>query len=216
MKLNKVKCVILDFDGTMYSDGDWSNEPILFGDYLVSKNLLPEYKTRDEKIEYLQKKYPNYHLIQQMFAFLHDNGIDDSDFRKYNNDNICEIRTENIKFIDPKLISDLAKSYALYIISDSAIPYLEFYLDHAKINKNNFESIFSNEYNDEGYTKIPMMKKVLAQTGFNPEEIIMIGDSEKSDIIPAKLLGIQTHHVMHVSETEKLLKRLIRIKNSSF
>ena len=29
MKLNKIKCVVLDFDGTLYSNGDWSNEPKL-------------------------------------------------------------------------------------------------------------------------------------------------------------------------------------------
>lgn len=214
MNLKKIKCVVLDFDGTMYSGGDWSNEPILFGDFLVKKNLLPEYPTRDEKLEYLKNKYPNYHVIQQMFAFLHDNGIDDSEFRQYNEENICEIRSEDIVFINPELISGLAKSYSLYMISDSAIPYLEFYLEHAGLDKREFKEILSNEYKDEGLTKIPMMKKVLAKTGLKPDEVLMIGDSEKSDIIPAKLVGFQTCHVMHVSETEKILKKLIRAKNS--
>lgn len=215
MNLKKIKCVVLDFDGTMYSDGDWSNEPILFGDYLVNKNLLPEYPTRDEKLEYLKKRYPNYHIIQQMFAFFHDSGIDDSDFRRFNDENICEIRSEDIVFIKPELISGLAKSYMLYMISDSAIPYLEFYLEHAGIDKRNFKEILSNEYNDEGFTKIPMMKKVLSETGLKPEEIIMVGDSIKSDIVPAKLVGFQTCHVEHVSDTEKILRKLIRAKNSS-
>lgn len=215
MKLNKVKCVILDFDGTLYSDGDWSNEPKLFGEYLLKKNYLPEHKTWEDKMAQLEKMYPNYHIIQQVFAFLHDNGIDDSEFRKFNDDNICEIRTDSIVFIKPETIEELAKGYLVYMISDSAIPYLKFYLKHAGVDEANFKKILSNEYNDEGYTKIPMMKNVLADTGLSPEEVIMIGDSEKSDIIPAKLLGIQTHHVKHVSETEKILKKLIRFKNSS-
>lgn len=215
MKLNKIKCVILDFDGTLYSDGDWSNEPKLFGDYLVAKNYLPDFKTREEKMAKLEEMYPGYHIIQQMFAFMHDNNIDDSDFRKFNDENICEIRTESIVFINPDIIDELVKSYKIYMISDSAIPYLEFYLEHAKIDKTSFEAILSNEYKDEGYTKIPMMKKVLAKTGLTPDELIMIGDSEKSDIIPARLLGLQTCHVKHVSETEKILRKLIRIKNSN-
>ena len=212
MKLNKVKCVILDFDGTLYSDGDWSNEPKLFGEYLVRKNYLPAFETWEEKMAELERLYPNYHIIQQVFAFLHDNGIDDSEFRKYNNDNICEIRNETIVFLKPEIIDKLAKSYKIYMISDSAIPYLEFYLDHAKIDKSKFEKILSNEYNDEGYTKIPMMKQVLSETGLAADEIIMIGDSEKSDIIPAKLLGIQTQHVKHVSETEKILKKIPMVR----
>ena len=214
MNLKKIKCVVLDFDGTMYSDGDWSNEPKLFGQYLMSKNYLPEYETVDEKMARLVEIYPNYHIIQQMFAFLHDNVIDDSDFRKFNDENICEIRNETIVFLGAETIEELAKNYKIYMISDSAVPYLEFYLEHAGIDKKHFESILSNEYRDEGFTKIPMMKKILKETGFKPDEVIMIGDSEKSDIVPAKLVGFQTCHVKHVSETEKILKKLIRIKNS--
>ena len=214
MELKKVKCVILDFDGTLYSNGDWSNEPKLFGEYLMNKNYLSEYGSADERMAKLGEMYPNYHIIQQMFAYLHDNGIDDGDFRKFNNENICEIRSKDIVFLKPEIIDNLAKNYQLYMISDSAIPYLEFYLDHAEIDKSKFKKIMTNEYRDAGYTKIPMMKKVLAETGFKPDELIMIGDSEKSDIVPAKLLGLQTCHVKHVSETEKILNKLIRIKNS--
>lgn len=214
MDLKKIKCVVLDFDGTMYSDGDWSNEPKLFGQYLLSKNYLPEFETADAKMAHLDEIYPNYHIIQQMFAFLKDNGIDDRDFRKFNDENIYEIRSDNIVFLKPEAISELAKSYKIYLISDSAVPYLEFYLDFAGIEKRNFEAILSNEYKDEGFTKIPMMKKILAETDLKPAEVIMIGDSEKSDIVPAKLIGFQTCHVKHVSDTEKILKKLIRIKNS--
>ena len=214
MNLNKIKCVVLDFDGTMYSYGDWSNEPKLFGSYLVSKNYLPECDGWENKMARLAEIYPQYHIIQQMFAFLADNGIDDSEFRKFNDENICEIRTNEIVFLKPETIDKLAESYKVYIISDSAIPYIEFYLDHAKIDKSKFQAILTNEYRDEGYTKIPMMKQIIKETGLSPDEIIMVGDSERSDIVPAKLLGIQTHHVKVVEETEKILKKLIRIKNS--
>lgn len=214
MNLKKIKCVILDFDNTMYSDGDWSHEDECFGKFLVEKNLLSEYGDWQARIDFLREKYPQYHLLQFMFAFLHDNGIDDGEFRKYNDENVCEIRGENTVFINPKVISNLAKYYKVYIISDSSVPYLEFYLNHAKIDKRKFQAILSNEYNDEGYTKIPMMKKVLKETGLKPNEIIMVGDSEKSDIAPAKLVGFQTFLVNHVSETEKILQDLINLKNS--
>ena len=214
MNLNKIKCVILDFDGTMYSGADWSKESELFGRFLVENNYISECGTLEEKVSKLSEIYPNYHLIQQIFAYLHDNGIDDSSFRKFNNENICEIRSKDIVFLKPEIVDRLAKNYKIYIISDSAVPYLEFYLDYAGIDKTRFEKILSNEYNDAGYTKIPMMKKVLHETGANSDEVIMVGDSEKSDIVPAKLLGLQTCHVKHVSETEKILNRLIRIKNS--
>ena len=94
------------------------------------------------------------------------------------------------------------------------MPYIEFYLDYANINKNDFTEIIDNKYDDEGYTKIPMMKKVLRDTNLKPDEIIMIGDSEMSDISPAKLVGFQTCLVNTVYDTEKILQDLINLKAS--
>ena len=216
MNIKKIKCIILDFDGTMYSNGAWLYEIEHFiGGFLDKNNILSECKTQEEKQTYLNKRYPQYHIMQQIYAYLHDSGIDDSEFRKYNQNNICEIRSTETTFINHEIISKIAKHYNLYMISDSAVPYLEFYLDYAGIDKNNFIKILSNEYTRGDYTKIPMMKKVLQETGLKPDEIIMIGDSEKSDIVPAKLMGFQTAHIEHVSDTEKLLNKLIRFKTSN-
>ena len=214
MNLKKIKCIVVDFDATLYSNGDWSTEAEFFGNYLVEKNLLPEFPSLEEKLEYLSKKYPSFHVLKFIFAYLHDNGIDDSDFRKFNDENICEIRGKDTVFIKPEIISEIAKYYPIYIISDSSVPYIEFYLDYAKIDKNAFSGIFDNKYDDEGYTKIPMMKRVLKETGLKPEEIIMIGDSENSDIRPAKLVGFQTKHIHSVFDTEEILQEFINLKSS--
>ena len=61
MNLKKIKCVIVDFDETLYSYGDSSCEE--YEDYLVEKNLLPEIPDKHEKGKYLKKIYPNYHSI---------------------------------------------------------------------------------------------------------------------------------------------------------
>lgn len=208
MKLNKIKCVVLDFDNTMYSYGEWANEDILTERFLHEQNLLPGI---ENKVEYLSKLYPQYHIIQFVFAYLHDNNIDDSTFRKFNNENISEIRKPETVFIKPEIIKEISKKYKLFMISDSFKSYLLYYLDYAKINKDWFDDILQNQYDDEGYTKIPMMKTVLEQTGLKPEEIVMVGDSEKSDILPAKIVGFQTYHVKDVFDTEKFLNRLLEV-----
>lgn len=214
MNLKKIKCVIVDFDATLYSNGDWSKEPEFFGNYLVEKNLLPEISGWEAKLEYLKKQYPGFHIIKLIFAHLHDNGIDDSDFRKFNNEHICEIRGKDTVFINPKIIKAISKHYPIYIVSDSAVPYLEFYLDYAKIDKKYFSGIYDNQYDDETYSKISVMKRVLDETALKPNEIIMIGDSENSDIKPAKLLGFQTKHIKTVFETEDVLQELVNLKSS--
>lgn len=214
MNLKKVKCVIVDFDATLYSNGDWSKEPEFFGTYLAERNLLPEISSWEKKLEFLREKHPNFHIIKSIFAYLHESGIDDSDFRKFNNEHICEIRGKDTVFIKPEIIEEISNHYPIYIVSDSSVPYLEFYLDYAGINKNFFSGIYENEYNDETYSKISIMKRVLGESGVKSNEIIMIGDSEYSDIQPAKLLGFQTKHIKHVSETEEILQELINMKSS--
>ena len=212
MNLKKIKCVIVDFDETLYSYGDSSTEEYEY--YLVEKNLLPEILDKYEKGKYLKKIYPNYHSIKAIFAYLHDNNMDDSEFRDFYNRVVWDVRTEKTVFIDPNVIKELSKYYPVYIVSDSSKKYLEFYLGEAKINKSWFAGIYSNTYDDETYSKIPVMKRVMNETGLKPNEIIMIGDSENSDIKPAKLLGFQTKHIKNVFETTEILQELTNLKSS--
>ena len=211
MNLKKIKCVIVDFDETLYSYGDSSTEE--YEDYLVEKNLLPEIPDKYEKGKYLKKIYPNYHSIKAIFAYLHDNNMDDSEFRDFYNRVVWDVRTEKTVFIDPNVIKELAKYYPVYIVSDSSKKYLEFYLGEANFDKNWFTGIYSNTYDDETYSKIPVMKRVMNETGLKPNEIIMIGDSENSDIKPAKLLGFQTKHIKNVFETTEILQELTNLKS---
>ena len=212
MNLKKIKCVIVDFDSTLYSNGDASAES--YEDYLAEHNILPEISGKYEKRAYLKSLYPKYHTIKAIFAYLRDNGFDDSGFRDFFDKQIWEIRTKDTVFINPKIIKELSKYYPIYIVSDSAVAYLEYYLKEANIDKRWFSGVYSNTYTDETFSKIPVMKKIQSETGAKSNEIIMIGDSEYSDIQPAKLLGFQACHIKHVSETEKILQELVNIKAS--
>ncbi len=216
MNLKKIKCIIVDFDETLYSDGDWSGGFEFFGKYLTQQNLLPEIPDVMNKFRYLINLHPEYnnHIIKAIFAYLNDNNIETESFRKFFKDNIWYVIGEKTRFIDPKIILEVSKFYKLYIISDSSLPYLNFYLEHAEIDKNSFDGILSNNYDDEGYTKIPMMKRVLEETRLKSDEIIMIGDSEDSDIKPAKLIGFQSCLVESVDDTLKILQDLINLKSS--
>lgn len=214
MNYKKIKCVVLDFDNTLYSYGNWEDEHVLYAKFLEQENILPEIKDGEEKLKYMRTFYPNFHLIQTMYAYLHDNNIDDKAFRDFNEENIADILTDEIVFINPKVIEKLAQNYKVYIISDSQMSYLNYYLKYAGVDLSNFSGILSNGYDDEDYTKIPMMKKVLKETGLKPEEVVMVGDNPKTDIAPAKLVGFQTHLVEYVSDTEKFLNKLINLKSS--
>lgn len=214
MNYKKIKCVVLDFDNTLYSHGNWEDEHRLYEKFLERENILPEIKGGEEKLKYMRSFYPDYHIIQTMYAYMHDHNIDDKVLREFNEENISNILTDEIVFINPKVIDELAQNYKVYIISDSQMSYLNHYLKYAGVKLSNFTGILSNDYSDEDYTKIPMMKKVLKETGLKPEEIVMVGDNPRTDIAPAKLVGFQTHLVELVSDTEKFLNKLISLKSS--
>ena len=133
---------------------------------------MPEILDKYEKGKYLKKIYPNYHSIKAIFAYLHDNNMDDSEFRDFYNRVVWDVRTEKTVFIDPNVIKELSKYYPVYIVSDSSKKYLEFYLGEAKINKSWFAGIYSNTYDDETYSKIPVMKRVMNETGLKKYAVI--------------------------------------------
>lgn len=53
MNYKKIKCVILDFDNTLYSYGNGDNEPILYAKFLEQENILPEIKGGEDKLKYI-------------------------------------------------------------------------------------------------------------------------------------------------------------------
>ena len=52
--------------------------------------------------------------------------------------------------------------------------------------------MISPEHTGKLKPSISFYEKLLEETGFHPDEIIMVGDSIKRDLIPAKLLGLKT------------------------
>ncbi len=213
MDLKKIKCVIVDYDETLYSHGYWEYEHKVFGKYLVKHNILPDIPDYKDKLAYLHGLYPNLHAAQYICAYLDDHKIDKSKFEKVIHQVKFDIRGDDTVYIKPEIIEKLSKLYDIYILSDSGQAYLKYNMKIAKIKRKWFVDVLTNTYSDENYTKIPVMKKILSKTGLKADEIIMIGDSRKADIIPAQSVGFQTFHVESVADTEKILQELIDIKS---
>ena len=146
MELEKIKCVILDFDNTMYSYGDWTRGDALTEEFLKEQKILPGV---ENKLEELKKIYPDLHLYQRVFAYFRDNGLDDGVYRKFNNERIPDIRTKDTVFIKPEIIEKISKKYKLFMISDSFLSYLLYYLELNKIDKDWFDGIYQNNYEDD-------------------------------------------------------------------
>lgn len=209
MELNNIKCVIFDFDCTLYSNGDESREDEYFAKFFNENNI------KYSSMEDVYKKYPSFHKMQATLAYARDMNFDDNLFFDYVDKNIFDVTSPNIQVINQELVYELAKYYDLYVLSDSNESYLDYYYKLFNIDKSVFKRSISNEYRREDMSKAPYMREILAFGKYKADEILMVGDSYEFDIIPANRVGIKSQMVNHVSDTEKLILDLIKLAKES-
>jgi len=209
MELQKIKCVVIDFDNTLYSGGDWTEEDAFYDKFLEREKFLPEGK---RNVAYVMSLYPKYHSLQAIYAYMQDNGLDDRIFEKFEATQIYDFVNKDTVFIEPSILSELSKYYKLYLLSDSSKEYLAKHMKTGGIDQKNFVKVMSNQYTPGDLTKLPMMKQILQETKLNPDEIVMVGDSELCDKEPAEKLGFQTYVVDNVFDTSNFFEKLIALK----
>ena len=208
LDLRKIKCVIIDFDGTMYSDGDWSKEDDLTFQYLVENGIYT--KSRQEFLQ--ENKFPpTYHFTQCIYAYLRKRKLDTAPFAKYENEKINNFLCAKIRKINPKLVEALCNKYPVFLLSDSSPNYILHYLDNFRINKYWFAGLISNDFSSYDLSKVPFMAEIVRNGGYSPQEVVMIGDSYNHDIVPSKKLGIQSIHVKDVNDTEFVIRNLLSV-----
>ena len=212
MDYSKIKCVVVDFDNTMYSGGSWSEEDGFYDKFLEQEKFLPEGK---RNVAYVMSLYPKYHSLQAIYGYMQDHGLDDTPFRKFEATQIYNFIDERTVFIEPALVTELAKYYKVYLLSDSSKEYLDKHMKTAGIRKKDFVKVMSNQYIPGDLTKTPMMKQILKETKLKPEEIVMVGDSELCDKEPAEKLGFQTFVVDNVFDTSNFFEKLIAEKRKN-
>ncbi len=216
--IGDIKCVIFDFDATLYTFYGWNDEEI-FKYYkhcvkcLINNGL---FNSIDEACETLDKKYPEINNPEHKCVYcLMENGLDTKILKNYLSENIYDITKEHlneIKVVDTKKLYELAKKYRLFLLSDSPEKYLSHLAKQLKIDLNVFEKRFSNNWEVYDISKAVCMKQIIGNAGVNTKEILMVGDSEVSDIVPAKKLGLQAFKVDTVDDTNKIIEYLINNK----
>ena len=208
MDLTKIKCVITDFDKTLYSEADLSRMDDHYMQFLFENNLLN--KTEDAAFV-LRNKYPGFHLLQCVFKLSRENGISDKVLRDWLNNHVYDIYSENMRIVNAEILNKLCKKLPVYVLSDSVEGHLYHYYNEFGYNKSWFAGNISNEYKTKSMSKTPYMKKIVKKHNLSNDEVLMVGDSLKSDIEAARKAGIQSFHVLSVDDTEKLFKELIAL-----
>lgn len=206
--LQKIKCVMIDFDGTLYSNGDWAGSDEWYFRYLPQTGLysgsLVEF---NEEFDFPE----GYHLLQKICVFLKNHGEDINGYKDFQKKNIYNFLRDETTSVSAELLEKFCKKYPVYLLTDSCSAYLEHYLKVFGYKKSWFKKIICNDYSSEDLSKESDMKKVLMLEKIMPNEAIMIGDSLLHDKTPAEKLNINALQVQDKFETEKIMQKMLKI-----
>lgn len=209
MDIRKIKCVITDFDKTLYSDANLAGANWFYAKFLFDRNLLEE---TEETIKNLLKQNPSFHMCQIIYKIARENGISDKETTKWFNDNVYDLTSENIRIVKPEILRELCEKYPVYVLSDSNQAHLNHYYKLFKYDKKWFAASLSNDFKSKNMSKTKYMKKIMKKHALNSDEVLMVGDSMRSDIKAAVDAGIEYYHVLDVKDTEKIFSELINCR----
>lgn len=208
LNVSKIKIVVFDFDETLYSGGDWSRYFRYCTGALIEKGLF-------EKPEDVFEEFAKYFDETERFGlrvakYLKMKNMDIGFYRDYLNDHIYDIGLDHVEAIENKLLLELKKKYKVFMLSDSPRKHIEFYMDKFGFSKEAFDEIYLNTFREGDFSKSVYLKQIMEKYGVQPDEILMVGDSEISDIKPAKELSIQHFHVHSLDDTKNVVKLLLK------
>ncbi len=184
--MNKTKVVVFDFDDTLYSGADWTpwEEFCKVGLRKMFEELS------DEEFKEIEKKYYSDGATDESIAgIMLAEGRDPKKWLKYREENVCEIDYSNCKVTSNATLKAFANRYTLYIVSNSTIKEIEETIELFNINKKYFKAIYSNQFESELPTKRKLYGKIIEREKIKPDELFVIGNSYKKDVLPALEMG---------------------------
>ncbi len=193
-----IKAIIFDLIGTLVSEGEFLSRVDEIDEKLIKKYKIPVDVNAFNKIKYeMLKKFdelPDEEKIKPTkfyeLCFQEMNANVDKETLEQMQEEFDDtyIKSVTIKDGAIELLEELKKRYKLFLVSDTirkrVIPIL---------NRFKMEEFFTEIITPEDYgTKrnLKPLKYIMEKYDLKANEIIMVGDSEKDDITPAKKLGV--------------------------
>ena len=190
-KFKDVKVIIFDFDDTLYKYLKWTG----YNDFFINnvRNMFPEL-TNNQFNFYLKKyKIINSDRVSENTAkLLLDLHGSTAQLVNFLNTIKYPCNWAEGQIFPQSLLEKLSKKYKLFIVSNSSEPNIKFVSKNMGINLKFFTSILSNKFDIIDLTKVSVFKKIIKNENLLPSEFLMVGDSIKYDLLPAKKLGFKT------------------------
>lgn len=176
-----IKIVIFDFDDTLYSD----KNPKPWRDYCLNA------------IEFFLQKRSDYQQIMdevltrsfsdnQLIAFLKNYDVGEEIINDYFKTHQVEDGTfDNCTIVSDESLASFANHFKLFIVSNSKKESVVKNMSILNINPRYFIDIISNTETSKTHAYQDIIKK----HNISPEELLVIGNSYNSDILPALEIG---------------------------
>ena len=190
--MKNIKAIIWDIDGTLYQSIPRLSQAI-HEDALVKieKKLGVDKDKAAEILETNYKRLSSTTKVLLKMGFSWQEAVERLKHCFY-------LKTQFIKK-DPKLVLMFKKlsHYRHFIASNNPEELCQRLLETLGLNPEIFEKIFGNEQNTIK-PDLKFFQRILDYTGFPADQHLFVGDREKTEIIPAKRLGMKTCFVWHV------------------
>lgn len=215
--------LIFDFDATFYSGKDvYCNV-----DKYVNKNrrkFLPN--ITDEQYDDICKKEPYWleqisgkdivNALYKLKSKYPNYKIDTSAFWQCQQDEIYNINLVGAQKVDSKFIKKLCEEYPCYIVSNSSPNHIHHYMKKININPSWFVEVISNHFIEEDPTKEHYYAEIAQKENIKPENMLVFGDSESSDLVPARNIGAKTFLIKNANDINKIVLTALKTEENEF
>ena len=210
------KVFIFDFDGTLYS-GEHKFDKVKQSIDDNKRAFLP--RLTDQQYEIICNENPKWNnvitgndiikCIINLSNKYKDWDISIDDFYNWQNDFIYDIVLDYDQIVDGKFLKGLCKKYPVYVVSNSSLKHIYYYMKKIKLNRRWFKEVIGNEFKREDPTKQHYYKEIMEKEEIQPHDIYVLGDSVESDLSPARHLSMNAFYVDNSKNIVKIVNKII-------
>ena len=206
------KVIILDFDGTVYSGEDiFCHVP----EYIEKNRRRFLNKLSDVEFEKVCSENPDYmnavsgaeickqtYIMKEKYPTFN---IDMKGFTDCQEAEVYNICLDNAHITSVEDIDEICSKYPVYVVSNSAINHIHFYMKKFGFDIGKFKKIFSNQFEEFDQSKKHYYEYIIKEEGILPSNLYVYGDSLKSDLNPAMELGANAYLSKDAHELKNLI-----------
>jgi len=194
--MKKVKVIVFDFDNTLYSGVDWSQEWARF----CEKGLRYVFRDWSDKDFYkmIDKEMDSFFTSDKMISVIEKYDKKVSDWLDFRIRNTCTIDYSRATCISNDELKKFAEKHKLYIVSNSTAKDINYVSTYFKMDLSVFKEIIINDYKN-GPDKKFYYEEIIKKEHIEPQQLLVIGDSEETDIKPALEVGAKVKLVRDCS-----------------